>query len=289
MEKYIIGVDFGGTNIRAGLVIGSKVIKKVEVKTEPDKGKAIVIKNLVKAINNVMTKGVIGIGIGSPGPLDYRKGLIIRTKNIPLERVNLKKILEKKFNVPVFVDNDANCFALGEAVYGSGKKHNCVIGLTIGTGVGGGIVINKKVLHGRLNAGELGHMTIKFDGRKARSCNNGDLEEYVSTRGIMRTAKGLKAKTPLDVYNLALKGNKKAINVFEKMGFYLGIAVANFVNIFDPDVVIIGGEISNAWKFFSKSMKKTVKQRAYVNKNPIIIQSRLKDAAVLGAALLVRR
>ena len=289
MEKYIIGVDLGGTNIRAGLVLGSKVIKKVEVKTEPDKGKAIVIKNLVKAINNVMTKGVIGIGIGSPGPLDYRKGLIIRTKNIPLERVNLKKILEKKFNVPVFVDNDANCFALGEAVYGSGKKHNCVIGLTIGTGVGGGIVINKKVLHGRLNAGELGHMTIKFDGRKARSCNNGDLEEYVSTRGIMRTAKGLKAKTPLDVYNLALKGNKKAINVFEKMGFYLGIAVANFVNIFDPDVVIIGGEISNAWKFFSKSMKKTVKQRAYVNKNPIIIQSRLKDAAVLGAALLVRR
>jgi len=289
MEKYIIGVDLGGTNIRAGLVLGSKVIKKVEVKTEPDKGKAIVIKNLVKAINNVMTKGVIGIGIGSPGPLDYRKGLIIRTKNIPLERVNLKKILEKKFNVPVFVDNDANCFALGEAVYGSGKKHNCVIGLTIGTGVGGGIVINKKVLHGRLNAGELGHMTIKFDGRKARSCNNGDLEEYVSTRGIMRTAKGLKAKTPLDVYNLALKGNKKAINVFEKMGFYLGIAVANFVNIFDPDVVIIGGGISNAWKFFSKSMKKTVKQRAYVNKNPIIIQSRLKDAAVLGAALLVRR
>ena len=289
MEKYIIGVDLGGTNIRVGLVFCNKVIKKVEVKTEPDKGKTIVIKNLVKAISRVMIKNVAGSGIGSPGPLDYRKGFIIRTKNIPLERVNLKKILEKKFNVPVFVDNDANCFALGEAVYGSGKKHNCVIGLTIGTGVGGGIVINKKVLHGRLNAGELGHMTIKFDGRKARSCNNGDLEEYVSTRGIMRTAKGLKAKTPLDVYNLALKGNKKAINVFEKMGFYLGIAVANFVNIFDPDVVIIGGGISNAWKFFSKSMKKTVKQRAYVNKNPIIIQSRLKDAAVLGAALLVRR
>jgi len=189
----------------------------------------------------------------------------------------------------VFVDNDANCFALGEAVYGSGKKHNCVIGLTIGTGVGGGIVINKKVLHGRLNAGELGHMTIKFDGRKARSCNNGDVEEYVSTRGIMRTAKGLNVKTPFDIYKLALCGNKKALKSFEETGFYLGIAVANFVNIFDPDVVIIGGGISHAWIFFSKSMKKTVKERAYVNKNPIIVKSKLKDAAILGAASLVKK
>jgi len=279
----------GGTNIRAGLVLGGKVIKKVEVKTEPNKGKNIVIKNLVKAINNVMTKEVVGIGIGSPGPLDYRKGLIINPKNIPFKKVNLKKILEKKFKVPVFVDNDANCFTLGEALYGSGKKHNCVIGLTIGTGVGGGIVVNKKIFHGRINAGELGHMTIKFDGTRSKCGNRGCLEEYISARGIMRLAKGLKAKTPLDAYKLALKGNKKAIKVFEKMGFYLGIAVANFVNIFDPDVIIIGGGISNAWKFFSKNMKKTVKERVYVNKNPIIIKGRLEDAAILGAASFIKR
>ena len=289
MEKYIIGVDLGGTNIRAGLVLCNKVIKKVEVKTEPDKEKTIVIKNLVNAISRVMTKNVAGIGIGSPGPLDYRKGLIIRTKNIPIEKVNLKKILEKKFNVPVFVDNDANCFALGEAVYGAGKKFDAVVGLTLGTGVGGGIIIEKKIFHGRNDAGELGHTTINFNGIKCNCGNIGCLEEYVSTRGIMRLAKGLKAKTPLDVYNLALKGNKKAINVFEKMGFYLGIAVANFVNIFDPDVVIIGGGISNAWKFFSKSMKKIVEERAYVNKNPIIVKSRLEHAAILGAASLIRR
>ena len=289
MEKYIIGVDLGGTNIRAGLVLCNKVIKKSEVKTEPDKGKTIVIKNLVKAISRAMIKNVAGIGIGSPGPLDYRKGLIIRTKNIPIEKVNLKKILEKKFNVPVFVDNDANCFALGEAVYGAGKKFDAVVGLTLGTGVGGGIIIEKKIFHGRNDAGELGHTTINFNGIKCNCGNIGCLEEYASTRGIMRLAKGLKAKTPLDVYNLALKGNKKAIKAFEKMGFYLGIAVANFVNIFDPDVVIIGGGISNAWKFFSKSMKKTVKERAYVNKNPIIVKSRLRDAAILGAASLIRK
>ncbi len=269
----LIGVDLGGTNIRAGLVLGSKVIKKAEIKTEPDKGKTIVIKNLVKAINNVMTKDVIGIGIGSPGPLDYRKGLIIRTKNIPLERVNLKKILEKKFNVPVFVDNDANCFALGDAVYGAGKKFDAVVGLTLGTGVGGGIIIGKKIFHGRNDAGELGHTTINFNGIKCNCGNIGCIEEYVSARGIMRLAKGLKAKTPLDVYNLALKGNKKAIKVFEKTGFYLGVGVANFVNIFDPDVIIIGGGISNAWRFFSKSMKKTVKERCVVNKNPTINNS----------------
>ena len=288
MEKYIIGVDLGGTNIRVGLVFCNKVIKKVEVKTEPDKGKTIVIKNLVKAISRVMIKNVAGSGIGSPGPLDYRKGFIIRTKNIPLERVNLKKILEKKFNVPVLVDNDADCFALGEAVYGAGKKFDAVVGLTIGTGVGGGIVIEKKIFHGRNDAGELGHTTIDFNGIKCNCGNTGCLEEYVSARGVMRLAKGLKAKTPLDVYNLALRGNKKAVNVFKKMGFYLGIAVANFINIFDPDVIIIGGGISNAWKFFSKSMKKTVKERAYVNKNPTIVKSRLRDAAILGAASLVR-
>ena len=287
MKKYVIGVDLGGTNIRAGLVLNNKIIKKTEVKTEPNKGKNTVIKNLVKAVNNVMTKDVKGIGIGSPGPLNYKKGLIITTKNIPLKKVNLKKILEKKFNVPVFVDNDSNCFTFGEALYGSGKKHNCVIGLTIGTGVGGGIVINKKIFHGRMNAGELGHTSINFNGIKCNCGNIGCLEEYVSARGIMRIAKGLNAKTPLDVYNLALKGNKKATKVFEKMGFYLGIAVVNFVNIFDPDVIIIGGGISNAWKFFSKSMKKTVKERAYVNKNPKIVKSKLKNAAILGSASLM--
>ncbi|MBU3941345.1 MAG: ROK family protein, partial [Nanoarchaeota archaeon] len=289
MKKCIIGVDLGGTSIRAGLVLGSKVIKKVEVKTEPKKGKNIVIKNLVKVISSVMTKNVAGIGIGSPGPLDYRKGLIIRTKNIPLEKVNLKKLLEKKFNVPVFVDNDANCFTFGEALYGSGKNHDCVIGITLGTGVGGGIIINKKIFHGRMNAGELGHTTIDFNGIKCNCGNIGCLEEYVSARGIMRLTKGLKAKTPLEVYNLALKGNKKAINAFEKIGFYLGVNLTNFVNIFDPNIIVIGGKISNAWKFFSKSMKKTVKERAYVNKNPIIVKSRLGDAAILGAASLIRK
>ncbi|MBU4283814.1 MAG: ROK family protein [Nanoarchaeota archaeon] len=288
MKKYVIGVDLGGTNIRAGLVLGSKLIKKVEVKTEPNKGKNAVIKNLIKAISSVMTKDVAGIGIGSPGPLDYKKGLIIITKNIPLKKVNLKKVLEKKFRVPVFVDNDANCFTLGEALYDSGKKHDCVIGLTIGTGVGGGIVINKKIFHGRMNAGELGHTSINFNGIKCNCGNIGCLEEYVSARGIMRLAKALRAKTPLDVYNLALKGNKKAISVFEKMGFYLGVGLTNFVNIFDPDIIVIGGKISNAWKFFSKSMKKTIKEKAYVNKNPIIVKSKLKYAAILGAASLVK-
>jgi len=287
--KYIIGVDIGGTNIRAGLILNNKIIKKTEVKTETSKGKNAVIENIVKAVNSVMTKNVAGIGIGSPGPLDHKKGIIINPKNIPFKNINLKVILEKKFRVPVFVDNDANCFTLGEALYGSGKKHNCVIGLTIGTGVGGGIVINKKIFHGRMNAGELGHTSINFNGIKSKCGNIGCLEEYVSARGIMRIAKGMKAKTPLDVYELALKGNKKAIKVFEKMGFYLGIGVVNFVNIFDPDVIIIGGGISNAWKFFSKSVKETVKERAYVNKNPIIVKSKLKHAAILGAASLVKK
>jgi len=289
MKKYIIGVDIGGSNIKAGLVLKGSIIKRYSVKTESEKGKKVVIENIIKAIMGVFTSNVLGIGVGSPGPSDYKKGIIIGPENVPLKNVNLKKILEKKFNVPVFLDNDANCFVLGEAVYGSGKKSDVVIGLTLGTGVGGGIVVNKKIFHGHLNAGELGHMSIKHDGVKCNCGNVGCIEEYASTRGIMRTAKGLKAKTPLEVYNLALKGNKKALNVFDKTGFYLGVTITNLIAVFDPEVIIIGGEISKSFKFFSKSMKDTIKERSFVNKNPKIVKSKLKGAAILGAASLVKK
>ena len=287
--KYTIGVDLGGTNIRAGLVLNNKIIKKVEVKTEPNKGKNTVIKNLIKAIKSVMTKKVAGIGIGSPGPLNYKKGIIINSPNLPFRNTNLKRILKREFNIPASIDNDANCFTFGEALYGSGKNYDCVIGITSGTGVGGGIVINKKIFHGRMNAGELGHTSINFNGIKCNCGNIGCIEEYVSAKGIMRLAKGLKAKTPLDVYKIALNGNKKAISVFEKMGFYLGVGLTNFVNIFDPDVIVIGGKISDAWGFFSKSMKDTVKKRCVVNKNPKIVKSKLKHAAIVGAASLIKK
>jgi len=279
-----IGIDLGGTNIKAALVTKKgRIIKDYETATEAEKGAKIVINNIISAINKVKSGKVLGIGIGSPGPMDYKNGIITNPVNLPFRNVPLKKIIEKEFSLPVFLDNDANCFALGEAIFGAGKKYQNVVGITLGTGVGGGIIINKKIYHGRGNAAELGHMTIKFDGLKARSHNHGDIEEYVSARGVRRIFGG---SNPYLIYKLALKGNKKAIKKFKEMGYYLGIGLANIIYAFDPDIIVVGGKISNSWKFFSKAMYKTVKERYFAAPCPIV-KSKLKDAGILGAAALV--
>jgi len=172
---------------------------------------------------------------------------------------------------------------LQKLFFGTGKKYENVVGITLGTGIGGGVVINKKIYHGRNNAAELGHITIKYDGPKSRCGNDGCIETHVAARGITR----LYGKSnPYSIYKLALKGNKKAIKAYEDMGHYLGIGLTNIMYAFDPDIIVIGGKISNSWKFFSKSMNKTVKER-YFSKPCPIVNSKLKEAGVLGAAGLV--
>ncbi len=280
----IIGIDLGGTNIKAGLVTKKgRIIKDCETATEAEKGTRTVVNNIISAINEVKSGKVSGIGIGSPGPMDYKNGIIANPVNLPFRNVPLKKVMQKKFSLPVFLDNDANCFALGEAIFGAGKKYQNVVGITLGTGVGGGIIIDKKIYHGRGNAAELGHMTIKFDGFKARSGNNGDIEEHVSARGVRRI---FGSSNPYLIYKLAEKGNKKAIKTFEEMGFYLGVGLTNIIYAFDPDIIVVGGKISNSWKFFSKAMHNTIKER-YFAAPCRIVKSNLKDAGVLGAAALV--
>jgi len=282
--ENVIGIDLGGTNIKAALVAKKgRIIKGYETATEAKKGAKTVINNIIFAINRVKSGKISGIGIGSPGPMDYKKGIITNPVNMPFRNVPLKKIMQKNFSLPVFLDNDANCFALGEAIFGAGKKYQNVVGITLGTGVGGGVIINKKIYHGRSNAAELGHMAIKFDGLKARSHNHGDIEEYVSARGISRIFGG---SDPYSISRLALAGNKKAIKTFDEMGFYLGVGLANIIYALDPDIIVIGGKISNSWKFFSKAMHKTVKER-YFAKPCKIVKSNLKGAGVLGAAALV--
>lgn len=282
--KHIIGVDLGGTNIKAALIsLDGKIIKKYEIKTETKKGTVQVIKNIIKTIEKVKTKNIIGIGIGSPGPLDCKKGIITKPVNLPFKNTPLRKIIQKKFRLPVFLDNDANCFTLAEAVFGLGKNHENVAGITLGTGFGAGISINKKIYHGRNNAAELGHMTINYNGPKSRCKNHGCIETHVAARGITRL---FGKSDPYSIYNLAVKGNKKAIKTYNQMGYYLGIGLANIIYALDPDIIVIGGKISNSWKLFSKSMNKAVKER-YFEKPCKIIPSKLKDAGILGAAALV--
>lgn len=293
--QSIIGVDIGGTTIKAGLVSNNKVIKKITVKTQADKDKAVVIKNILSSIEKLIDKNVSSICIGAPGPLDCKTGIIIKTPNLPLQGVNLKKIIENKFIVPnslskaqtkkkVYIDNDANCFTLAEAVLGAGKKYENVVGLTIGTGLGSGLVIDKKIYHGRCFATEIGHSTINFNGPKCNCGNYGCLESYVSIKGILSRSKGLNIKNTQELFDLASSGNKQALDIWKETGFYLGIGIVNIVNILNPDIIVIGGQIANAWPFFNKEMKGTVKKRALFDCR--IVKSKLKDAGILGAALL---
>tara|TARA_Y100000310_G_scaffold241784_1_gene245898 strand:- start:62696 stop:63556 length:861 start_codon:yes stop_codon:yes gene_type:complete len=282
--QNIIGVDLGGTNVKAALITSKgRIIKKYETPTQTKKGTKTVINNIISSIKEVKSGKISGIGIGSPGPLNYKTGTITNPVNLPFHNTPLRKIIQNKFKIKAFLDNDANCFALAEATFGYGKKYENIVGITLGTGIGGGFVINKKIYHGRNNAAELGHMTINYDGPKSRCKNHGCIETHVAARGIKKT---FGSSNPHSIYQLALKGNKKAIKTFDSMGNYLGIGLTNIIYALDPDIIVVGGKISNSWKFFSKSMNKAVKER-YFSKPQKIVKSNLKEAGILGAGALV--
>lgn len=264
----IIGVDIGGMDIKAGRVLKDKIVKKVIVKTEVEKGKQKVVQNILNCIDAVFDKKVKAIGIGCPGPADYEKGVIGKTPNIPLKGVNLKRIIFKRFRKRVVMANDASCFVLGEAIR---LKRKLLVGLTLGTGVGGGIVIDGKLYYGKGNAGELGHCTIKFDGPKCRCGNIGCLAEHVSTRGIKR----MFGKDPIDL---------KSRKAWDDIGRLIGIGITNIANAFDPGVVVLGGGISRAFNKFKTAMNKEIKKRAM---NKVKVIKGRGDSGILGAADLV--
>lgn len=282
MKNCFLGVDLGGTNIHAGLVTKNGGMKKdVVVPTEAWKGRRAVINNITKAIRQLIKFKPKGIGIGAPD-CDFKTGKLTNCLNIPLDNFNIVNFVENKFHIKTKADNDANCFALGEMMFGAGKKYKNIIGITLGTGFGSGIIIDKKVYRGKGKAGELGHLVVNYSGSKCNCGGIGCVEEHVSAKAIIK-AYGEK-KTPLEIRELALKGDEKAIKSFEDLGFYLGISLVSIVNAFDPDIVIIGGNLAKSWDLFSKKMFQTFNERKYLDTK--IVRSRLKNAGVLGAASL---
>lgn len=259
----IIGLDAGGTEIKAGIVSKNRIIKKAVVRT--GKTKKEVIKNIIGIIDMLFDSKIKAIGIGIPGPADYEKGVIGRTPNIPLKGVNLKNIVGNRFKKKVVMMNDANCFVLGESI--RLKKKN-VAGLTLGTGVGGGIVIDGRIYTGNGNAGELGHCTINLDGIKSRCGNNGCLEEHISVRAIRRKY----GKGPIKLKSKA---------AWNEIGRFLGIGISNIANSLDPGVVVIGGGISNSFSLFKGAMNKEIKKRSL---NKVKVVKGAKDSGILGAA-----
>lgn len=291
---YRIGVDVGGTKISAGVVLDNRIIKKIKIPTEQEKGKNQVIKNIIKAIliasEGINKKSIEKIGMGLAGPVNHEKGILKVSPNIKsLKNFPVKRVIEKATSIKTIVENDAKCIAIAESRYFRCKN---LIALTLGTGVGGGIIIDGKIYHGENYAGELGHMVIDYKGYKCSCGNNGCLEEYCSGRGVERLAKKYFGKKihPLEVQKMAEKGNKKAIQVYKEFGIYLGIGLASYVNIFNPQMIVIGGGIGRAWKLFLPSAIKEMKKRAFkvCSEKVKVLPSEIEvdEVGILGAALL---
>lgn len=287
----IIGIDIGGTSIKAGVVNSDgNVVKLDRVKTP--KAQEEFVHALIKLIHGLWKEfpgEITAIGVGCPGPLDAKNGIILKTPNIP-QMTDVKTPLQHNFDVPIFFDNDANCFTLAEAIYGAGKEHAVVLGITLGTGFGAGLVINEIIYSGRGNALELAHTVInKEETMTFPNLVRGCVEQYVSTAGVLAAAQkyDLDVSEPIDVFQLAEMKNDKACVVWKEFGWNLGIALTNAVCSFDPDVIVIGGQMNQAWQYFEESMQEALQQYC-IHPTPLIVRATLKEAGIVGASLLIR-
>jgi len=256
-----VAVDIGGTHIRVAVYEPSSIEPISHKRTRSYANEPGVYDRLAQVIESVWRKGeVSAIGIASPGPLDPYTGTILATPNIPeWKNFPLAPKLSEQFGVPVFLDNDANMAALGEWQFGAGRGHHDIVYLTISTGIGGGAIINDRLLQGFRGMGaELGHMIIDPEGPPCGCGHRGHLESFSSGPSIVRYVNeqlnaGWEAKSSLHaqpnlsaakVADAAREGDSLAVSAFERAGFYLGIGVANYLAIFDPSIVIFGGGVS---------------------------------------------
>ncbi|MBU1130912.1 ROK family protein [Patescibacteria group bacterium] len=273
-NKHILGIDVGGTNTKFGLVTGrGKLVKSKQIATPKTKPK--IIELLCEQIE-LHQKEIDKIGLGLPGPLDLKNGRILKTPNLPLADTPIVKILKQKFKLPIKIENDANCFTLAEAVIGAGKNYPTVAGLTLGTGVGGGIVIDKKIFHGRGSAGELGHLFIDF--KRAA-----DLEDLIGAKSL-----NLSAENYQILEKLEQQKDERALKFWKELGLTIGFGCLNIIHALDPDIIVLGGKQSLAFSLFQPEMLKTINKHC-LTKPPKIVKSKLIDkAGVIGAALLFK-
>ena len=306
-KKYVIGVDLGGTKIYTALVdLNGNIIKEKVVETLASEGDEAVLGRIKNTIDYVIegtdVNLIKAIGIGSPGPLDSKKGIIIETPNLPFKNFELVKNIKEKYNLPTYLDNDANAATLGEFMFGAGKGSENMIYMTVSTGIGGGAILNGKIYRGSTgNALEVGHTTIVRDGVRCGCGNRGCAEAMASGTAIGKRAKEAVATnvetslknyenvTSKEVFIEAAKGDRVANEILRSCLSYLGIAVANVISSFDPEKVVIGGGVINGGDIVLDSIKEEVSRRCmktYVDFCSIEKAKLGGQAGVLGAAAL---
>ncbi|PIQ88766.1 MAG: sugar kinase [Candidatus Omnitrophica bacterium CG11_big_fil_rev_8_21_14_0_20_42_13] len=299
-KNFIIGIDLGGTNTKIGLLDKCLNIKdRVVFSTKEFKTKNLLIEALCLNITCLLDKhgikksSVLGIGIGLPGPIDSARGIAHYFPNIPGWReVPLSGIIRRKTGISTLIDNDVNLIALAEFKKGAGIGAVNMLCLTLGTGVGAGIILGGRLYRGSsFSAGEVGHVPVNEFGPKCGCGSNGCLESYIGNQHILNLAqKSLKIKNLEELTVLARKGNKEALSIWHRVGRFLGIALSGVVNLLNPDLIVIGGGVSGAGSFIFGATRKVIKARAMSPAKTIAKIARAKlgdDAGIIGAALLL--
>jgi len=301
-QKFIVGIDLGGTNLKIALLDSKFRIKHKEslnTRKFSDKGELIAaIASAVSGIINNFTlskKDVLGVGLGLPGPVDHEKGIVHFFPNIPgWKEVPLRNILQKRLGLKVVLDNDAKLMALAEYRQGKASKFKNVLCITLGTGVGGSIILDGKLYRGANNAaGEIGHLPVNETGPDCNCGGSACLESYIGNNRIKEAGKRLFRKeiSPEELSNLAKSGNAVAIKIWDDVGARLGLALAGMVNVLNLDAVIIGGGIANAGKFLFDKVNETIRERAMTvqARQVKVFKAELgNDAGMIGAAISVK-
>ena len=307
--NYVIGIDIGGTNLVVGAVAedGSRLIAHATEPTRPEEGPDAVVSRLTALARATIAEcrrldpqgQILGVGAGAPGPLDTRTGIIFLTPNLGWVNMPLRQRLADQLGLPTSLDNDANCAIFGEWWRGAARGSRHVIGFTIGTGIGGGIVIDGKLYHGASDcAGEFGHTTIDPEGRHCKCGNYGCLEAYASgpaiaLRLVELLESGAESRVPAmvggelsritaqTVYQAAQEGDALAHEVVRDTAKYLGVGVANLVNIFNPEIVVICGGVTQAGERLFAPLRQEVTRRAF---KPAVRVCRIVPGELPGTA-----
>jgi glucokinase len=272
----ILGIDIGGTNFRVGLVNNNKLEKVESLPILKNGSQDAILEEIFTMIDKFIDDKIDGIGVGVPSVVDVEKGIVYEVQNIPFwKEVPLKDLLEKRYHVPTYVNNDANCFAVGEKYFGKVKEYKNIVGLITGTGLGAGVIINNKLYSGvNCGAGEFGMIPFKDKIYEYYCCGQFFENEYKISGG--------------ELYKKAEAGDSSALKIFAEFGSNFGEAIKMIMYAVDPEIIILGGSVSKSFKFYKDEMWESIKNFAYSKSaEKIKIEvSEVENVAILGAAAL---
>lgn len=315
-DKKVIGIDLGGTTAKVGFLNQAGEIEtKWTIDTDISEEGSHIVPNLVTSINeqmmalNLSSDDFIGIGMGSPGTVSRKDGTVIGAFNLNWKTLQpIRQQIEEGTGIPFFIDNDANVAALGEQWVGAGNNEANVAFITLGTGVGGGLIVDNHLIHGAIDAaGEIGHVTVEADGYPCTCGKKGCLEQYASATGILHLARDMAAEfsgesqlkdhmiqdEKIDsklIFDLGKEDDEFALKVIDQFVYYLGLALGNVANLLNPSTIVLGGGVSKAGEFLAEKVSKQLEEFTFPTIREITkvkIAQLGNDAGMIGAASLV--